>query len=754
MEESSRYEKKSKKRKWWGKKTEVRQTGHTATNTVTTFNAGDDINLMSRGDSTFEASKIDAGRNATLISQHGKVNFRAVQNGAFEQTVTTSKGFFISQANRGYRADSWVLPSVHAGGALTVQAAEGISADVKAKNRQQLQATLAVLGSTPGTEWLRALNGREDVQWATVQDAYDSWNYHHQSLNPAVAAVIAIATAAVTAGSGMAAMAGGVASGGAGGMTASVAYGAGYSGMMALSSQAAVALVENRGDLSKTLQALGSSESVRSLATSMAVGGALAGFDQLMNIESVNPGNARLPAIANQDWLRVAQRVAGQSIIRSSLDTAINGGSFQHSLGNALLMTVGDQLNAQGAGLIGDNGDVLGQPGKILSHALVSAISAEIGGGSAKGAVVGAMAAELAGVIMQGSLFEPASLNENERQLGKLQEALNGSEGKAQTARFVGALAGALSTHTPDGAYSAANSAELVYRYNMTEHMLEQFSLEQQRDMLAADKGDTEAAGRVSARRDAMAAAVIVGSGGTVAVAGGMVIAAAAPELLLAARLALSGCKASPVQCLNQAGIYAADMVAPEAAVGTGSLAAGGTLLVGKSQEEVVQFGKQVASASQDLLKSGKANPGKLGEFIAGKGANSSGANESTGLLPKPGNTSAPVIGVGANSVFKVDNAQLGKKLGKHVEDFGGNASSAADRQMVLNKIHEIGNRPDKVIAGTFSGQDASGGRGDVFFRIKGNDVVVTKPNGTFVTVLKDGVTNNTSVKNALKGNP
>jgi len=38
-------------------------------------------------------------------------------------------------------------------------------------------------------------------------------------------------------------------------------------------------------------------------------------------------------------------------------------------------------------------------------------------------------------------------------------------------------------------------------------------------------------------------------------------------------------------------------------------------------------------------------------------------------------------------------------------------------------------------------------------FRIKGNDVVVTKPDGSFVTILKDGV-NNTSVKNALKGDP
>ncbi|PHI30898.1 hypothetical protein CRN84_16910 [Budvicia aquatica] len=123
-----------------------------------------------------------------------------------------------------------------------------------------------------------------------------------------------------------------------------------------------------------------------------------------------------------------------------------------------------------------------------------------------------------------------------------------------------------------------------------------------------------------------------------------------------------------------------------------------------------------------------------------------------TARLPKPGSTSIPSSGAGAE--FTVDSAQLGKKLGKHVEDFGGSASNAADRQMVLDKINDIGKNAEKIIPGTFSGQGVNGLRGDVFFRIKGNDVVVTKPDGTFVTILKDGVTNNTSVKNALKGNP
>ena len=66
-----------------------------------------------------------------------------------------------------------------------------------------------------------------------------------------------------------------------------------------------------------------------------------------------------------------------------------------------------------------------------------------------------------------------------------------------------------------------------------------------------------------------------------------------------------------------------------------------------------------------------------------------------SGLLPKPGATSIPASGVGAGAAFKVDSKQLGKKLGKHVEDFGGNAASPADRKMVLDKIHDVGSNPE-----------------------------------------------------------
>ena len=679
MEESSHYEKQTTKRKWWGQKTTVKQTKHTTTNRVTEFTAGGNLNLLSRDDSTYEASKIEAGKNATLTSTKGKVNFLAVKNTTFEQTVSTSKGFYIKQANKGYSEGKWVLPSVYAGGKLTVDAASGISADVKTKNGQALQGAITALGVQPGTEWLNGLNTRNDVQWNEVKDAYDSWNYKSQSLNPAVAAVIAIAAAAVTAGTGLAALAGSgaITATGVTGATASAAvYGSAYAGMTSLVSQAAVALVENQGNLSKTLSALGSSSSVKSLATSMVIGGALAGFDEVMNV-SVAPEKARLPALVKDEgWSKVAQRVAGQSVISSSLNTGINGGSFKDNLVNALLSNIGNQVQAEGAGLIGDNGEVLGVAGKSVSHAV------------------------LAGVVMQSTLFEPANLNEQERQLQRLQEALNGNEAKEQTARVIGALTGALTTHTPEGAYSGADSAQNVYRYNMTEHMLQQYALDNQRDILAADKGDKEAARRVQARREAAIIVAAASGGGMALTAGGMTLVGAAPELVLAARLVIAGCKTNPALCLNQAGIYAADIVAPEAIIGTGAVTTGSTLILGKTEDSLKKLSQQLVKAYDELNITKTLNIQPVAGFIKGETV------AGTGLSTKTADYVRDIQKVNTSQLVKLfDKSQpdgniniFGKSIAQVLGDGGSNrkgttkvfASEALNEKDIYNYAQSL----------------------------------------------------------------
>ncbi|WP_323666810.1 DUF637 domain-containing protein [Pectobacterium punjabense] len=511
MEETNHYEQESSSRTWYGKKKKGKQTYHNVSNKVTEFTAGSDINLLSRDDSIYEASKIEAGKNAKLTSTQGKVIFKAVKNTTFEQTITSSKGFFIKNSDRGYTKDTWLLPSIHAGGQFTVDAATGVSAAVKTRNAQSLQNALLTLSNTPGATWLKGLNTRKDVQWNAVQDAYTNWNHTTQSLNPVVGAVIAIAVAAVTAGAGLAGMAATatVNAAGATGMTATVMSGAVYSGMTALTSQAAVALVDNKGNLTKTMQTLGNSASVKSLVTSMVVGGALAGFDSVLKVSNTgaSPAQTKLPMLSNGDWNKVAQRIAGQSVISSSIGTAINGGSFKDNFTTALLSNVGNQINAEGAKFIGDNGAVLDVPGKALSHAVVAGVAAEISGGNVKGAAAGALAAELAGAVMGSSLFEPKYKSELDKQVVTLLKIAQQDETSALISRVIGSLAGAIATNSPGGVNSAANAAEITYRYNFLEHEIDQMFQENANDIVAAKKGDKAAQERVDAR---MAAAMII----------------------------------------------------------------------------------------------------------------------------------------------------------------------------------------------------------------------------------------------------
>ncbi|HGM6878993.1 TPA: DUF637 domain-containing protein [Serratia marcescens] len=461
MEESFRWEESSKKCNSFlgikscsvfGSKTRV-QTKESSTNKVTEFTAGGNINLLARNNVVLEASRIATGKNATITSRTGSVIFRAVRNTAFESVVTNGKGLFITHGNKGYYRQDFMLPSIHTGGALTVDAATGITADVKLKNGQTLQDAIDILSQEPGGRWLKQINQGNNTQWNVVRDAYDSWDYHSQSLNPAVAAVIAIAASAATAGSALAIQAAN--SFGQGVMSSAV-----MGGLQALAAQAAVALVENQGNMSKTLRALGSSGTAKAVASTMVIAGALQGFDQQLKLSQAKPGSplaSRLPTLDYKGWSDITTRVAGQSLISSGVNTAIYGGSFREKLTTALLSNVAGQLQAEGAHWLGDRQPLLGDAGKALSHAVLAGVTAELARGDARGAVVGALAAELAAV----------TLGENTI---KAEEWQRKSEQQAQLARVLGAAAGAVFTGKPEGAYSGATGGENAYRYNYLSH--------------------------------------------------------------------------------------------------------------------------------------------------------------------------------------------------------------------------------------------------------------------------------------------
>ncbi|MGJ7132394.1 DUF637 domain-containing protein [Morganella morganii] len=396
----------------------------------------------------------------------GKINFKAVNDSLYEQTISHSKGFYITRRDQGHSLSRWRLPQIYYGGNLSVDAANGITADSKTFSIPEFKESAMMLSSHTGTGWLKELITRDDVQWNRVADACQRWDYKEQHLNPVASAVLAVAVTAATSGSGLAAWAGSTASSAATGTAAAVISGAAHSGMIALTTQAAVALAENKGDLSETFKSLGRSESVKSVIGQMVVGGAFNGLDKSMGWQNGNPAQSRIPLLSDGDWHKVAQRVSAQSVISSAVGSAVSETSFRENFINALLSNTGSQFNAEGAKLIGDHGEILTEPGKAITHAAVAAVRAELTNRSVRGAVTGALAASAAGIILGDSLDQTAQ--EHEQQ--------------AQLARMTGAVAGLIATGHINGLTTAADAAEIVERYNRQFHLQELKAIEELAD--------------------------------------------------------------------------------------------------------------------------------------------------------------------------------------------------------------------------------------------------------------------------------
>ena len=92
---------------------------------------------------------------------------------------------------------------------------------------------------------------------------------------------------------------------------------------------------------------------------------------------------------------------------------------------------------------------------------------------------------------------------------------------------------------------------------------------------------------------------------------------------------------------------------------------------------------------------------------------------------------------------FASKEKQFGKKVGKHAVDFGLDPSNADDRVTFQKIIDDIVDNHDEIRIGDWRGQ-----ADDVLFYIKGENVVITKQSGEFITILKGGI-QNARVKNA-----
>ncbi|NFV79200.1 DUF637 domain-containing protein, partial [Magnetospirillum aberrantis] len=132
-----------------------------------------------------------------------------------------------------------------------------------------LQSTVAALAAQPETAWMAEVAARDDLRWTMVQEAHDHWDYKSQGLSPAGAAILSIAVMVATQGMGVEAL-GALGVEGVTGTSAAMVN-AGFSSLVA---QASVSLVNNRGNIGKVLQEMGSTQTLKTLALTVATAGA------------------------------------------------------------------------------------------------------------------------------------------------------------------------------------------------------------------------------------------------------------------------------------------------------------------------------------------------------------------------------------------------------------------------------------------------------------------------------------------------
>ncbi|WP_454909647.1 hemagglutinin repeat-containing protein [Variovorax gossypii] len=283
--------------------------------------------------------------------------------------------------------------------------------------------SVAALGKQPGMDWVNQLQNdpklKDKVDWVKVEEAHENWDYRQQGLTPAAAAVITVVVAYFTAGaaSGIGGAAGeaaattatggGVAVLGEGGFIAaggvtisSVVGGAVTAGISALASQAAVAAINNQGDLGRTLHDLGSSASVKNLLTAIVTGGVLGGLN-------MNPNGLPTAGGGSQEFFTQLGQNLQAGAARAVIGTAINGGSFEKNLKDNLKNAILDTVAAQAANAIGDltkKDGVLNDFTNKVAHAIagcmVGAVRADNAAGcgaGALGAAIGELAAEAYG---------------------------------------------------------------------------------------------------------------------------------------------------------------------------------------------------------------------------------------------------------------------------------------------------------------------------------------------------------------------
>ncbi|WP_322114729.1 DUF637 domain-containing protein [Neisseria meningitidis] len=400
-------------------------------------------NLQSGWDTKLQGTQFETTLGGAVIRAgvgeqaraDAKIILEGIKTTIHNETVSSSKStLWQKQAGRGSNIETLQLPSFTGPVAPVLSAPGGYIVDIPKGN---LKTEIEKLAKQPEYAYLKQLQVAKNINWNQVQLAYDKWDYKQEGMTPAAAAVVVIVVTVLTYGAlsaPAAAGTAGAAGAGAGGAAAGTAAGtgvaagtaattgvaagtsaaaittaAGKAALASLASQAAVSLINNKGDINHTLKELGKSSTVRQAATAAVTAGVLQGISGL---------NTQAAEAVSKHFHSPAAGKLTANLINStaaaSVHTAINGGSLKDNLGDAALGAIVSTVHGEVASKIKFNlsEDYIAHK---IAHAVAGCASAVANKGKCRDGAIGAAVGEMVGeTLLDGR--DVGKLSPQERQ--------------------------------------------------------------------------------------------------------------------------------------------------------------------------------------------------------------------------------------------------------------------------------------------------------------------------------------------------
>lgn len=365
-------------------------------------------------------------------------------NGTYSRNLDESSksALWQSMGSKGTTEDFANLPKFNGPtDKIYIEGNLAIQVPIKEGDNREIIDVVNELSNKPGYEYLKSLveNKENNIDWSVLALANKNWDYKSQGLTPAGAALVVIIVTVLTAGTGSAASTSVI------NATGSASLGAGaQAAVTTLASQISVSLLNNGGDIGKTLKELGSKNSVKGLIASVVTAGLL---KQVGTTLGLQPDSTLFPDRLMNNFTNTV----GSTLVQ----TAIKGGNLQENLQAALLAGLAGSLQGELAQNIGDvldfsNPDIFEYTIHKIAHAAAGCAAAAATKASCEAGAIGAGVGE----VIAGLMPDPVNGDEYTAE----EKLRNRNAGKI--------VAGVVSAYAGYDVNTAANAADIAIENN------------------------------------------------------------------------------------------------------------------------------------------------------------------------------------------------------------------------------------------------------------------------------------------------